>query len=216
MKKNTENIQTDTFYHIYNRGINGESIFKSEKNYNYFLKKYAQYISPIADTYAYCLLNNHFHFLIKTKSNDDIFNFLKSCKIEQQTNIEVIKTSSFYISNQFAKLFNSYTQSINKTHNRTGGLFETPFRKIKVESDTYFTQLIWYIHLNPQKHGFVNNFRDYPYSSYQTYQSHLLSKPTKLRREEVINWFGNKLAYQKTHDSQIVANKIGHLILEDD
>jgi putative transposase len=56
MKKNIELLEPMCVYHIYNRGINGENIFKEERNYKYFLQKYAQYIEPIADTFAYCLL----------------------------------------------------------------------------------------------------------------------------------------------------------------
>jgi hypothetical protein len=58
MKKNIELLEPDRIYHIYNRGINGENIFKEERNYRYFLEKYAKYIEPIADTFAYCLLKN--------------------------------------------------------------------------------------------------------------------------------------------------------------
>ena len=94
MKKNTQPLQPDTFYHIYNRGINGESIFKEERNYPYFLMQYAWHIEPIADTYAYCLLNNHFHFLIRTKSEEKILALYEK------------KPASFHLANQFAKLFN--------------------------------------------------------------------------------------------------------------
>lgn len=72
MKKNTDPLEPGTFYHIYNRGINGTSIFFEHKNYKFFLEKYAKHITHVADTYAYCLLKNHFHFLIKTKSEEDI------------------------------------------------------------------------------------------------------------------------------------------------
>ena len=72
MKLNIEPLQPDSFYHIYNRGINGENIFKQERNYSYFLKKYALYIEPVAETYAYCLLKNHFHLLIRTRSEEEI------------------------------------------------------------------------------------------------------------------------------------------------
>ncbi len=65
MKTNIKPLQVSTTYPIYNRGINGDSIFQEGKNYFYFLRLYAKYIPPIAKTYAYCLLGNHFHFLIK-------------------------------------------------------------------------------------------------------------------------------------------------------
>lgn len=72
MKSNIPPLQPDTFYHIYNRGINGENIFKTSKNYAYFLNKYAKFIPEIDDTYVYWLLKNHFHILIKTKSDFEI------------------------------------------------------------------------------------------------------------------------------------------------
>ena len=61
-------LELGKYYHIYNRGNNGESIFLEDRNYTYFLQLYIKYIEPIALTYAYCLLRNHFHFLIRTKT----------------------------------------------------------------------------------------------------------------------------------------------------
>ena len=58
------------YYHIYNRGNNREDIFIQERNYRYFLRLYAKHIEPMADTYAYCLLRNHFHFLVRIKDLD--------------------------------------------------------------------------------------------------------------------------------------------------
>jgi len=72
MKTNIEPLQVDSYYHIYNRGINGENIFKEERNYDYFLQKYTQFVSPIAETYSYCLMKNHFHLLVKTRSESEI------------------------------------------------------------------------------------------------------------------------------------------------
>lgn len=60
-------LEPGRFYHVYTRGNNRENLFFEEKNYDYFLQLYKKYISPFADTYAYCLLRNHFHFLIKVK-----------------------------------------------------------------------------------------------------------------------------------------------------
>ncbi len=60
-------LQPGVYYHIYNRGNNGENLFKEERNYTYFLTLYEKYITPIAFTYAYCLLINHFHILVRIK-----------------------------------------------------------------------------------------------------------------------------------------------------
>ncbi len=64
-------LQYGQYYHIYNRGNNRENIFIEERNYRYFLKLYAKYIEPIAHTYAYCLLRNHFHFLVRIKTVEE-------------------------------------------------------------------------------------------------------------------------------------------------
>ena len=60
-------LEPGRYYHIYNRGNNRENIFKEDRNYAYFLKLYAFHVGPIADTYAYCLLRNHFHLFVRVK-----------------------------------------------------------------------------------------------------------------------------------------------------
>ena len=64
-------LQRGQVYHIYNRGNNPEEIFIQERNYRHFLQLYAQYVEPVADTYAYCLLRNHFHFLVRINDEDE-------------------------------------------------------------------------------------------------------------------------------------------------
>ena len=59
-------------YHIYNRGNNGENIFIEERNYAYFMKLYDKYITLVAETYAYCLLRNHFHLMVSIKDLPEI------------------------------------------------------------------------------------------------------------------------------------------------
>ena len=65
-------LSHDCYYHIYNRGNNRETLFKEERNYRDFLKLYAKHIEPIADTFAYCLLPNHFHLLVRIKGEEEI------------------------------------------------------------------------------------------------------------------------------------------------
>ena len=96
--KNVIPLLPDTYYHIYNRGINGETIFKQERNYSYFLHKYNKYISPIADTFAYCLLKNHFHFLIRIKSESEILETLNPVRVQNPDGVSI----SNLISRQFS------------------------------------------------------------------------------------------------------------------
>ncbi|MEA5459064.1 hypothetical protein VB796_08450 [Arcicella sp. LKC2W] len=236
MKKNIELLEPMCVYHLYNRGINGENIFKEERNYKYFLQKYAQYMEPIADTFAYCLLKNHFHIAIRTKSEAEIVDFYVKRKMKESQYKEVenamsnadrvqnpvcvetlidikIPSVQLIISKQFSDFFNSYAQAINKANNRTGKLFEEPFRRILVNNDAYFTELIYYIHHNPQKHGFVNDFRAYPHSSYH---AHLSKALTKLKRDEVLQWFGNKSEFERFHIGNPEIDNFDKFIIEFD
>ncbi len=63
----------DQYYHIYNRGNEKRNIFFNPDNYRFFLKRYGEYMSPYFDTYTYCLLQNHFHLLVKPKTIDEVF-----------------------------------------------------------------------------------------------------------------------------------------------
>ncbi len=62
-------LEHSKYYHIYNRGINSCTLFRKYENYEYFLKLYADYINPIAETFAWCLMQNHFHFIIRIKTS---------------------------------------------------------------------------------------------------------------------------------------------------
>jgi putative transposase len=63
-------LQYGQYYHIYNRGNNRENLFVEQRNYPYFLKQYTKHILPVAETFAYCLLPNHFHFAIRTRTEE--------------------------------------------------------------------------------------------------------------------------------------------------
>ena len=68
---NPEPLQFGQYYHIYNRGNNGETLFCEDRNYPYFLKLYAKYTEPVSETYAYCLMSNHFHLLVRIKDYEE-------------------------------------------------------------------------------------------------------------------------------------------------
>jgi hypothetical protein len=69
----------------------------------------------------------------------------------------------------FANCFNAYAKAINKAYTRSGSLFEHRFRRVEVTSEHCCMRLVRYIHFNPQKHGFVGDFREYPYSSWRAF-----------------------------------------------
>lgn len=190
-------LEHGCYYHIYNRGNNGTPLFHTPGNYEHFLRLYDKYITPIADTYAWCLMGNHFHLLVRIKEEDEII--IKSLpnpvRVENPDRVNTSKTFKpphIY----FSHLFNSYTQAINKQQGRSGSLFERPFHRIQINTEQYFRNLVIYIHQNPIHHGFTNDFRDYPWSSYQGIVS---DKPTKVDRETVLEWFGGKTNFIDVH-----------------
>lgn len=191
----------EPYYHIYNRGVNRENIFIEERNYVYFLGLYAKYIEPVAETFSYCLLRNHFHALVKVKSEEEI-------KIRRAMKTEKIKEPS----GQFSDFFNAYAKAINKTYNRTGSLFQHPFGRLPVTSDAQFFNAVRYIHQNPQKHKFVDDFREWKYSSYGALLS---EKSTRLQREAVLDWFGDRKQFLILHAEWVVEAQIRWFIEED-
>ena len=64
MANNRIPIEADNFYHIYNHAVGKENLFENEQNYLFFLQKFAEYFNPVVETFAYCLMPNHFHFII--------------------------------------------------------------------------------------------------------------------------------------------------------
>src|SRR5258706_1150092 len=107
---------------------------------------------------------------------------------------------SRFISNQFSNFFNAYAKTINKTYVRTGRLFQHPFGRVPVTSDRQFWNLIAYIHQNPQKHRFVDDFRDWKFSSYGVILSEV---STVVKRAEVLKWFGTRADYLALHQQWV-------------
>lgn len=218
----------DTYYHIYNRGNNGENIFIQERNYEHFMNLYYKYIDPIAETFAYCLLRNHFHVSLKTKTEEEILETLKvstpnqklvgqaglvhqgSSKANKPLGSD--KLGSGYLSKKFSDFFNAYAKAINNAYGRTGSLFQHPFGRVPITTDRQFWNVIAYIHQNPQKHKFVKDFRDWKWSSYGII---LAEKPTKLKRDTVLDWFGGKESYLELHQ-QWVSDADAKWFAEDD
>lgn len=222
----------DTYYHIYNRGNNGENIFVQERNYEHFVKLYFKYIDPIAETFAYCLLRNHFHVSLKTKTEEEIKETLKKTLKVSTPNQNLAKQmklasqdlsqsgkplgsdslGSNFLSKKFSDFFNAYAKAINNAYGRTGSLFQHPFGRVPITTDRQFWNVIAYIHQNPQKHKFVKDFRDWKWSSYGIIPA---EKPTKLKRDTVLDWFGGKESYLELH-KQWVSDADARWFAEDD
>ena len=114
------------------------------------------------------------------------------------------KLNPDYASQQFSNFFNAYAKAINNAYGRTGSLFEHPFGRVLITTDRQFWNVIAYIHQNPQMHGFVKDFRDWKYSSYGMI---LTEKPTVIKRDEVMKWFGTRDDYLSLHNQWITGTQ---------
>ncbi|GET23240.1 transposase [Prolixibacter denitrificans] len=173
-------IESDRYYHIFNRGNGSLNLFYTPNNYQYFLNQYSKYLGPYCDTLAYCLLPNHFHLLIKTKRR-----------------ISDSNTVGKVVSEHFRRLFITYSQAIKKQNGIKGSLFSRPFKRLLIEDEDYLKYVTFYIHHNPVKHGLSEQFLNYRFSSYQALTSSL---PTNLNRRLVLDLFGGKENFLSFHN----------------
>ena len=198
-------LQYGCYYHIYNRGINRENIFIEEDNYLYFLKLLAKHVLSLADVYSYCLLRNHFHLLVRIKSEDEI-----------QANLSNLQSQSSLPkpSQRFSNLFNAYAKAFNKRNQRTGSLFQRPFGRVEITTNSQLIHLVTYIHQNPEKHGLVRDYRNWKHSSYQVLVR--ITGDTQLKRAEVLSWFGGIKGFVVAHHQNNGMQEIACLIGEND
>ncbi|SEP76279.1 coproporphyrinogen oxidase [Hyunsoonleella jejuensis] len=181
---NLEILEKDHYYHIFNRGINSDIIFQNEDNMFYFLKLIEKHLNNKVDIIAYCLMNNHFHLVVK-----------------------IISEESLAIQS-FSNLFNAYAKAYNKQQNRTGSLFEKHFKRKKIQDENYLKNLIIYVHKNPENHGLVENFENYEFTSFHSYLENTVAK----EKEYILGLFEDIDNFQYAHkeDLQGFENLAGH------
>lgn len=195
---NIQPLTEGNYFHIYNRGVNSENLFKEECNYYYFLDQYKKYCAAVFDTLAYALLKNHFHLLVYVKEN---------VQVPKYSGEGMIRLNA---SKQLSHFFNSYAQSINKFCKRTGPLFESPFERRLIADNSYLTSMIFYCHYNPQLHGFVKDFKEWEFTSYKS----ILNGQNNICSDKVVDWFGGTTAFQKAHEGRYEEKRIDHLVIE--
>ena len=130
------------FYHVIVQGINREYIFNTDFN----IKKYKELIIKKIDKsnieiLAYCIMNNHAHFLIYCKNIEDLSKYMQ-------------------------KLNTSYSRFYNKINKRVGYVFRDRYLSQSILNENQLYNCINYIHNNPVKAGIINNASKYEYSSY--------------------------------------------------
>lgn len=199
------------YYHLYNRGVEKRNIFLDKQDYGVFLGYIKQYLEPTqgsdpkyfikslrdeVEILAFCLMPNHFHFLVKQKTIKGITKFIRA-------------------------ICTNYVMYFNKRYDRVGTLFQGKYKGILIDNDIYLLHLSRYIHLNPYHLG--SDPKNYPYSSYNYYLGNLKSNWLKL--EPVLSFFKTArrtslkdyLSYESFIDDYVVDSReiIGRLSIED-
>jgi REP element-mobilizing transposase RayT len=189
-------LEPDKFYHVYNHAVGNELLFHSDRNYLFFLKKFKTYLFNYVDVYSYCLMPNHFHFIIKVKSESDILDVHYN-----QNKNETIKGGLVYeiVSRQFSNLFNSYAQAYNKENNRKGSLFLNRFKRKLISDKKYLMKLIHYIHFNPVMANLCKDLSEWKYSSYNAI---VTNSNTLILRKQVIELFESRNNFIYCHKEQ--------------
>lgn len=223
MPGRTTPLVTDELYHIFNRGINRQPTFTSKREcqraqltidfYRFFkppvslskflrmqdndqshISKILKQSKKLVEIFCYCLMPNHFHFLLKQKEDKGIAKFLSN-------------------------LQNSYTRYFNTRHSRDGSLFLDQFKAVRVETDEQLIHLSRYIHLNPYTNYVVKSLGElekYPWSSFPDY---LLGEDGQFTETQfILGYFENNQDYKKfvfaQADYQRKLKEIEHLLLE--
>ena len=178
-------------YHLLSRGNERSDIFIGEKDRNGFLDAVGEMSERFdIDIFAYVLMDNHYHLLVKQVGNNGI-------------------------SNTIRLLQNSYAKYVNTRQNRHGSLFQSPFKAVLVNSGEQFIHVARYIHLNPLTSYLIKNFTDlnsFPWCSYQDYIS---DNRKFIDTSRIINIHKSKSKFieftQNNLDYQRSLNQIKHL-----
>jgi len=164
----------------------------------YFLERMKHHILPVADLLAYSLLPNHFHLVVRVKSEAELLDlFLIKKKKPFNSNENFLPD---FVMEQFSNWLNGYTKAFNKFHKRKGGLFMDYIKRSEATRDSSLTSFIFYVHKNAVHHGLTKEIGDWQFDSYNSIIS---TKPTELKRDEVIEWFGSRSQFIDFHKQPV-------------
>jgi len=207
------------YYHIYNRTNNKENLFKDDVDRMIFLKRLKAFSFGYFDVLAFCFLDNHFHLLVKIKSQKSIIKFIEDLQEQERTKCHKNLLESptphfidFLVIDQLRRLFISYSVGFNKRHGRKGSLFQRPFKRICVKGVNDLRRLVLYIHFNPVKHLITPKVKMYEWSSYFEI---LMDAIYLTEYNELMKIFEDKTAFIKYHEKENDYTEIAKLLMED-
>lgn len=161
MRQFNDPFVSDNYYHVFNRAVGSGPMFIEHENYRYFPEKLKEHILPVADIFSYAFLPNHFHLFLRIKPLNIIEKRLQELKTkEQQRRYDASR--SLFISGQFGNWCNGYTKAFNKRYKRKGKLFMDNHNRRLIDSDAYYSKIIYYIHANAAQHKLCTDVKSWP------------------------------------------------------
>lgn len=186
------------FYHIYNRTVDGRKLFESEDDFHYFLERYNKYFGNYFDTYAYCLIPNHFHLLVKLREESEIDVTKEKTKAARKF-LSGEESINFFIENQLSRMFSGIAIKYNNRLKGDGGpLFEKATKRVLLETESRIVYQLCYIHHNVIHHHLGKAYNDWKYSSYLAYLS---DKPSRIDRDFMIDLVGGIDTFLELHQA---------------
>jgi putative transposase len=168
---------SESYYHVYARGLCKQQIFVDQSDYVFFINLFSRYLSAgerkspsgpyphyhnQVELLCYCLMPNHFHLLLYQKDEKAMSNLMRS-------------------------VMTSYSRYFNKMRKRTGPLFESRYKAVRIDAQNQLEHVSRYIHLNPRY------WKRYPHSSIAWYRHG--EEPEWLKTDRILGLFKSRNDY---------------------
>ncbi|MBK9399819.1 MAG: hypothetical protein IPN36_02855 [Bacteroidetes bacterium] len=165
MPRKIFNFQPGGIFHISNIGNNGEEIFSSRENYEFFLQKFSDSTCNIFEIIGYCLIPNQYHLLVAVKSIESIYT---AYSLRKRIPIKMVALDedeiSIFLSQEVANVLNSYAKAYNRCYGRKGSLFRENFRKQPIREEELECIIAQFEYM-PVNQGIVDIWEDWDYVS---------------------------------------------------
>lgn len=155
------------YYHLVCKSIDGLLLFPQTIDYELYKERFKKFTGDFFDVWSFCLIPNHTHHIIKIKSNESIKQFIRELSPGNITSAmkafyEESDNEIFFnkmIERQMNSFLVSYANYMNNKYNHKGGIFQKPFKRIRIDDEAHLQQVIIYANANAQKHKLVGDFK---------------------------------------------------------
>jgi REP element-mobilizing transposase RayT len=179
-------------YHVFSQSNGNDTLFSSDEEHRLFLDKMEKHIKPVASLLAYCLMPDHLHLLVRVSDS--------------------IESAETAVPEAFRMAFKEFAQKVNFMRERGGNLFRKKFRRIRVPCDSHAMSLAHYLHYNPAHHGLVEDWREWPWSSYHAAIGEDASGPVDV--EGLLDLFGGRGRFDSFHEMRGEYRSIDEYLIE--